>query len=90
MLLQQLQSDDIMFVYEGVSALRNMLSVANENSLHRFSLDPFCLRLIEVSKQPAVMDISNEIKCKPLAPASRTTQTRSPSSPCAENSFVAN
>ena len=53
-----------MFIYEGVSQLRNQLSVAQESTLHRFPLDQFCVRLIEVVRQPAVMDISNEIKRK--------------------------
>ena len=63
-LLEQIKSDDIMFIYEGVSQLRNQLSVAQESTLSRFPLDKFCVRLIEVVRLPAVMDISNEIKRK--------------------------
>ncbi len=63
-ILEQISSEDIMFVYEGVSQLRNSLSVAQESTLSRFPLDSFCQRLVHVIKQPSVMDISNEIKRK--------------------------
>ena len=58
-----------MFVYEGINELRNSLSLASEQSLGGgFPLDGFITRIIELLKQPAIMDISNEIKCKfPLA-----------------------
>ena len=63
-ILEQISSDDIMFVYEGVSQLRNALSVAQESTLSRFPLDSYCGRLVHVIKQPSIMDISNEIKRK--------------------------
>ena len=63
-ILEQISSDDIMFVYEGVSQLRNALSVAQESTLSRFPLDSYCGRLVHVVKYPSIMDISNEIKRK--------------------------
>jgi hypothetical protein len=66
-ILEQVSSDDIMFVYEGVSQLRMALNVAEEKSLARFPTDPFCQKLVHVLKQPVVMEeISNEIKRKCL------------------------
>jgi hypothetical protein len=56
-----------MFVYEGVTSLKNALSVCEESSLSRFPHEKFCQKLIAVLKQPVIMEeISNEIKCKSI------------------------
>ena len=51
-----------MYQLEGVSALRNVLAMASESSLHKFPQETFCQKLVTLIKQPALMEISNEIK----------------------------
>lgn len=63
-ILEQISNEDIMFQYEGVSSLRNALAMAQESQLLRFPYESFCEKLIALVKQPALMEISNEIKRK--------------------------
>jgi hypothetical protein len=52
-----------MIVYEAVTNLSGLLSVAQENTLNNFTLDLYIPALIEVLKRPPLTDISNEINC---------------------------
>ena len=64
MLLEQINSEDIMFVYEGVGNLRSALNGGDEKQLNKFPYEAFLKKLVQLLKQPAIMDISNEIKRK--------------------------
>jgi hypothetical protein len=61
-ILEQISSDDIMLQLEGVSSLRNLLAMASEQTLHKFPQETFCQKLVALVSQPALMEISNEIK----------------------------
>lgn len=64
-ILDQISSDDIMFVYEGVGQLRTALTTSDEKQLSKFPFEAFSKKLVQIIQAPALMDISNEIKCKP-------------------------
>lgn len=51
-----------MIVYEGVGALRSALTTSDEKQLGKFPQEAFSKKLVEIMKQPCLMDISNEIK----------------------------
>ena len=64
MLLELVGSEDIMIQYEGVMQLKDALYSADERQLNKLPFDSFAKKLIALLKQPAIMDISNEIKSK--------------------------
>ncbi len=56
-ILEQLQTDDIMFHYEGVSTLKIALQSSDEKSLLRFPFEGVCKKLVEIIRQPSEMEI---------------------------------
>ena len=66
-LLEQIKNEDIMFVYEGMTNLKNALVVAGTDELgSSFPMEPMLAQLVVVLKQPQIpgMDLQGEIKCK--------------------------
>ena len=51
-ILEQLKCEDEMIVYEAVTNLSSLLSVAQENTLSNFTLDQYIPAIIEVLKRP--------------------------------------
>ena len=47
-LIEMISSDDIMFQYQGVMQLREMLSYSDEKQLGGFPLEKTCKKLIEI------------------------------------------
>lgn len=47
-LIEMINSDDIMFQYQGVMQLREMLSYSDEKQLGGFPLEKACKKLIEI------------------------------------------
>lgn len=62
LIVDQIDSEDIMHQLQGVSSLRNLLAMASDSSLQKFPQETFCQKLVALVRQPALMEISNEIK----------------------------
>lgn len=53
-----------MVVYEAVTNLQNMLSIAQDNTLSNFAVDQFIPVLLDILRRYPESDISNEINSK--------------------------
>jgi hypothetical protein len=47
-LIEMIGNDDIMFQYQGVMQLRELLTISDEKQLGGFPLDKACKRLIDI------------------------------------------
>jgi hypothetical protein len=63
-LLEQINSEEVMFVFEGLGSLISALNSGDEKQLNKFPYEPFLKRLVQILKGPILDDIGQINKRK--------------------------